>query len=54
MVLFQKWPLFQLFFLGKIGQEKVFYDFLHRKNAFLAYKKQEVQKVDKLTFFQRG
>ena len=29
---------FQLLFLGNIGQEKVFYDILERKNAFLGYK----------------
>ena len=38
MVLVLKWPLFQLFFLGNIGQENVFYDILQRKNAFLDYK----------------
>ena len=38
MVLVQKWPFFQLLFLGNIGQEKVFYDILERKNAFLGYK----------------
>ena len=53
MVLVQKWPFFQLFFLGNIGQENVFYDILERKNAFLGYKKKEVQKFVKLTFFQR-
>ena len=37
------------FFLGIIGQENVFYDILERKN-----KKQEGQKVEKLTFLQRG
>ena len=37
-VLVQKWPFFQLFFLGNIGQENVFYDILERKNAFLGYK----------------
>ena len=42
------------FFLGNIGQENVFYDILERKNDFLGYKKQAVQKVEKLTFFQRG
>ena len=41
-------------FLGKIGQENVFYVVLERKNGFSRPKKQEVQKVDKLTFFQRG
>ena len=45
----QKWPFFQLFlFLGNIGQENVFYDILEEKSA------QEAQKVEKLTFFQRG
>ena len=39
MVLVQKWPFFQLFFLGNIGQKNVFYDILERKNAFLGYKK---------------
>ena len=38
MVLVQKWPVFELFFLGNIGQENVFYDILERKNAFLGYK----------------
>ena len=41
------------FFLAKIGQENVFYDILERKNAFQS-QKQEVQKVKKLMFFQRG
>ena len=54
MVLVQKEPFSQLFFLGNIGQENVFYDIRKRKNPFLAYKKKEVQKVEKLTFFQRG
>ena len=39
MVLVQKWPFFQLFFLGNIGQENVFYDILERKNPFLGYQK---------------
>ena len=39
MVLFQKWPFFQLFFLCNIEQENVFNDILERKNAFLGYKK---------------
>ena len=39
MVLVKKWPFFHFFlFLGKIGQENVFYNILERKNAFLAYK----------------
>ena len=35
MVLVLKWPFFQLFFLGNIGKENVFYDILERKNAIL-------------------
>ena len=42
---------FSTFFLGNIGQENVFYDIQERKNAFLGYKKEEVEKVEKLTFF---
>ena len=38
MVFVQKWPFFQLFFLGNIGQENVFYDILERKNDFLGNK----------------
>ena len=44
MVLVQKWPFFQLFFLGNIGQENVFYDILERKNAFLGYKNKKFRK----------
>ena len=33
----QKWPFFQLFFLGDIGQENVFCDILERKNVFLGH-----------------
>ena len=38
MVQVRKRPFFQLFFLGNIGQENVFYDILQRKIAFLRYK----------------
>ena len=44
MVLVQKCPFFQLFFLGNIGQENVFYDILQRKNAFLRYKNKKLKK----------
>ena len=40
-------------FLGNIGQENVFQNILQGKNAFLAHKKKDVQKVQKLRFFQR-
>ena len=53
MVLVQKWPFFQLFFLGNIGQEIVFYDTLERKNAVLSYKNKKFKKVEKLTFFEK-
>ena len=44
MVLVQKWPFFQLFFLGNIGEENVFYDILEGKNAFLGYKNKKFKK----------
>ena len=44
MVFVQKWPFVQLFFLGNIGHENVFYDIPERKNAFLSYKNKEFKK----------
>ena len=57
MILVQKWPFFQLyflgnkcqhfgnfFFLGKRGQENVYYDILERKNVFLGYKNKKFKK----------
>ena len=44
MVVDQKWQVFQLFFLGDIGQENVFYDFLEQKNAFLGHKNKKFKK----------
>ena len=44
MVFDQKWAFFQLFFLGIIVLENVFYDILERKNPFLAYKNKEFEK----------
>ena len=41
------------FVLGNIGQENVLYDILEQKNAFLGYKNEKSQKLEKLTFFQR-
>ena len=40
----QKWPFFQLFFLGNIGQENVFNDTLERKNAFQNYENKKFKK----------
>ena len=53
MVLVWKSPFFQLFFLGNIGQENVFYDILERKNAFLSYKNKKFKK-SKNWHFSRG
>ena len=52
-VLVQKWSFFQLFFYGNIGQENVFYDIPHRKNAFVANKKKS-WKSRKTDFFFKG
>ena len=53
MVLVQKWPYVQLFFLGNIRQENVFYDILERKNAFLAIKTTS-SKSRKIDIFPKG
>ena len=53
MVLIQKWPILQLFFLGNIGQENVFYDILERVNAFLGYKNKKI-KNSKNWHFSKG
>ena len=45
MVLVQKWPFFQLFFLGNLGEENVFYDIVERKNAFIGYKKKKFKNL---------
>ena len=50
MVLVQKWPFFQIFFLGNIGQENVFYDILERENAFLGYKNKKFKKSENCHF----
>ena len=39
-----KMAIFPTFFEGTIGQEKVFYDILQRKNAFLGYKNKKFKK----------
>ena len=50
MVLVQKLPFFQLFLLGNIGQENVFYVILERKNAFLCYKNNKFKKSKNWNF----
>ena len=44
MVFLKKWAFFELFFLGNIAQESVFYDILEGKNAFLTYKNKKLKK----------
>ena len=44
MILVQKWPFFQPFFLDNIGQENVFSEILARQNASLGYKNKKFKK----------
>ena len=53
MVLVQKRPFFQLFFLGTTGQESVFYDILERKKAFLGPKNKKFKKSENWLFSKR-
>ena len=52
MVLVQKWPFFQFFFSGNIGQEKVSYDILNQKNAFLGFKNRKFKQSKNWHFFK--
>ena len=53
MVLVQKWPFFQFFFLRNIGQENSLNDIVERKNAFLGYKNKKFKK-SKNCHFSKG
>ena len=53
MVLVQKWPFFQIFFLGNKGQENVFYNILEQIIAFLGYKNKKFKK-SKNWHFSKG
>ena len=50
----QKWPFFQLFFLGNIGHENVFYNILERKIAFLAYKNKKFKQSKNWRFWSKN
>ena len=50
MVLVQKSPFFQVLFLGNKAQDNVSYDILEQTKSLSRLLKQEVQKVEKLTF----
>ena len=49
----QKMAIFPTFFLGNIGQEKVFYNIQERKNAFLGYKNKTFKKSKNWHFSKR-
>ena len=49
----QKMAIFPTFFLGNIGQEKVFYNIQEQKNAFLCYKKNKFKKSKNWHFSKR-
>ena len=40
-----------ILFLGKLGQESVFYDILERKNGFLYFKSSTLRKLKNIGFF---
>ena len=48
MVLVQKWPFFYVFYIGHIGQGKVFYDICERKNACLGFKDKTFKQSKKI------
>ena len=54
MVLLQNWPFLNVFFLGIIEQENVFYDILEQKNALLGYKNSKFKKWKKMAIFVKG
>ena len=54
MVLVQKWPFFQDFFLGNVIQENVFYDILDGKTAFPGCKNKKFKKSKNGHFSKEG
>ena len=50
MVMVQKSPFLQVLFLGNIGKEKVFYNILEQKNAFLNYQNKKFKNSKNLHF----
>ena len=52
MIFVKNWQFFYFFILSKIGQEKVFYDILDGKNAFLDYKHIKLKKSKNWIFFK--
>ena len=54
MVLLQKWPFLQLFLLRRYRPGKCLLRYSRTNKRISRLKKQEVQKVETLTFFQKG
>ena len=54
MVLVQKWPFFNFFLLGNIGQKNVFYHIPKQKNAFLGFKRKKFKKSQKIDIIPKG
>ena len=53
MVLVRKWPFLQLFFLGNIREENVFYVMLEQKSVFLGHKNKKFKKSKNWQFSKR-
>ena len=54
MLLVEKWPIFQLFFLGKVGQENVFLRYFRTKEGRFWAIKTRSFKSPKLESFPKG
>ena len=54
MVLVQKWQFFQLFFFKQYRLRKRLLSYFRTKKRLSRLSKQEDQKFEKLTFFQKG
>ena len=54
MFLVQKWPFFNFFFLGNIGQKNVLYNIRKQKKAFLGFKRKKFKKSQKIDIIPRG
>ena len=51
MVFVQKWPFFNVFFVGNIGEENVFDNILERENVFVGYENKKFKKSKNWHFF---
>ena len=53
MVFVQKWPFFQVLFLGNVGKENVFNDIIEQKKPFQAIETR-CSKIRKIDIFLKG